>query len=108
MRLNHIQREFESLNSKLQRQLTGVANHHLFYDLAAIYNDKDSNGKVIPDNDESDETDDSGKPIPNPMPDDLDEPLHLKPLHLKPLHRKPLHRKLLHFKRHFAHDFRQY
>lgn len=35
-------------------------------------------GEGIPGGDESDEMDDSGKPIPNPMPDDLDEPAHAK------------------------------
>ena len=52
------------------------------YDSSTSYNDNDlNNGKVIPDNGQSDETDDSGKPIPNPMPDDLDAPLQLKSLH---------------------------
>lgn len=45
-------------------------------------NNKDSegpgDGEGIPGTGESDEMDDSGKPIPNPMPDDLDEPAHAK------------------------------
>ena len=46
-----------------------------------LYCDKDHHNGKVPDKGESDETDDSGKPIPNPMPDDLDEPLQLKPHH---------------------------
>ena len=73
----------------LKRAKTSVKRKFVFfdkddshYDLSTFYNDKDSNyGKVIPDNGQSDETDDSGKPIPNPMPDDLDAPLQLKSLH---------------------------
>lgn len=45
-------------------------------------NGKDSegpgDGEGIPGSGEDDDMDDSGKPIPNPMPDDLDEPVYAK------------------------------
>ena len=65
--------------TSVQRKFVCFDKDHSFYDLSTFYHDKDSNnGKVIPDNGQSDETDDLGKPIPNPMPDDLDAPLQFK------------------------------
>lgn len=73
----------------LKRPKTSVKRKFVRFDIdnslcdsSTFYNDKDlNNGKVIPDNGQSDDTNDLGKPIPNPMPDDLDAPLQLKSLH---------------------------
>lgn len=79
---NQMQCDLKRPKISVQRKFVCLDKVYSFYDLSAFYNDKNSNnGNVIPDNDQSDETDDSGKPIPNPMPDDLDAPLQFKYQH---------------------------
>lgn len=69
-------------NSSVAQKFIRIVNDDLLCGLITVYCDTDSTcGKAIPDKGQSDEPDDSGKPIPNPMPDDLDEPLQLKHHH---------------------------
>ena len=79
MLLNQMQCDLKRPITSVQRKFVCFDKDESLYDLSIFYHDKDSNnGKVIPDNGQSDETDDLGKPIPNPMPDDLDAPLQFK------------------------------
>ncbi|MBC7755617.1 MAG: hypothetical protein H7Z20_03065 [Bdellovibrio sp.] len=93
MRLNPIECDFEApicnsdcsidrnLDCNIHHPLACLAETDLLDEINALYCDKDHNNGKVPDKGESDESDDSGKPIPNPMPDDLDEPLQLKHHH---------------------------
>ncbi len=79
MLLNQMQCDLKRPKTSVQRRFVCLDKDNSFYVLSTFYHDKDlNNGKVIPDNGQSDETDDLGKPIPNPMPDDLDAPLQFK------------------------------
>ena len=81
MLLSQIECDFQRPKTSVQRKFVYFDKDGSLYELNAFYKDKDSNnGKVNPDNGQSDETDDLGKPIPNPVPDDLDAPLQLKSL----------------------------
>lgn len=76
MNWNQIETGWEHLKGSMQHQWAKLTDDDLEHGSGGNGTAGPGDGAGIPGEGESDQSDDSGKPAPNPMPDDLDEPAY--------------------------------